>query len=186
MNRQYGLAIGAVALAMHAFVVGGFVESFFFLVALPWACIAIIAYRGNLEIAPAMASVMTVVLVGSSIGIAAMARPGTDLVPLYSLGLIPSIMSWVALSAYLRHLRHLAEIAYIEELEADDDVPHESWDDNDDQMGPTSQPERWTDANAASAHPDRQAHKSQRAMNYVGRAQTERRYRSSPTHMSAA
>jgi hypothetical protein len=171
MNRQYGLAIGAVALAMHAFVVGGFVESFFFLVALPWACIAIIAYRGNLEIAPA---------------IAAMARPGTDLVPLYSLGLIPSIMSWVALSAYLRHLRHLAEIAYIEELEADDDVPHESWDDNDDQMGPTSQPERWTDANAASAHPDRQAHKSQRAMNYVGRAQTERRYRSSPTHMSAA
>jgi hypothetical protein len=113
----------SLVMAVHALVVGRYLESTFFLAAFPWGWVALTALLDRLDMARAMGITMTGLLLLTSAILLLNITPFSqgDLVPLYSLGLFPSLIIWVCLPVFIRYLLsgHSAE-------GRDNDLPGES------------------------------------------------------------
>jgi hypothetical protein len=186
MVRHYGLSLGATALAAHSFLVGGFLESFFFLVALPWAWVAIAAYRGSLDNARAMSMVMMLTLAGSAVATALTAKPDFNPMPLYSLGLLPSILSWLALSGYLHYIQHQAALSPTENPGSAHDVFDDLLDDLVHELRAIKQREHMPRFNADVAWKLQQQALSFEEPEEQSWSQSARGLRSTPAYLSAA
>jgi hypothetical protein len=96
----------SLVMAAHALVVGRYLESTFFLAAFPWGWVALTALLDRLDMARAMGITMTGLLLLTSAILLLNITPFSqgDLVPLYSLGLFPSLIIWVCLPVFIRYL----------------------------------------------------------------------------------
>jgi hypothetical protein len=119
-------------MAAHAYVVGGAIDSPFFLVALPWVMVAIWAFQGNLRAIPSMAWVMLLILTASMVYLVIETPPTRDAAPVISLTIVPSIISWLGLILYLRHLRR--EELIWRSIEAEYEPDNSGWTGNADRL----------------------------------------------------
>ena len=104
-TRYWGLFWIAAGLSAHAALVGGQLESSFFVMLFFWGFVACSALRGRLEAAQSMAVVMVLALGG----LAAATLAGHAAAPsraYKAFALYPALVSWISVFFYIRHLRH--------------------------------------------------------------------------------
>lgn len=103
-KRYWGLFWIAAGLSAHAAIVGGQLESNFFLMLFFWGFVAMMALRGSLELAQSMA-VLMIMLLAVICGAALFgAAPRSDLA-YTTFALYPSLVSWISVLIYIRFLR---------------------------------------------------------------------------------
>lgn len=102
--RHWGLFWIAAAMALHALVVGGMLQSLFFLMAFFWGWVAVAALRDKLEAAQAMAVVMTALLLAAAGLSLQQGGGGPADVAYYTFALYPALVSWVCVFFYIRFL----------------------------------------------------------------------------------
>lgn len=103
-SRYWGLFWIAAGLSIHAFVVGKFLGSSFFMMLFFWGFVAISALRGSLEAAQSMAVVMTVMLAGVTLATVLGGGAANELAYM-TFALYPALVSWVSVFFYIRYLR---------------------------------------------------------------------------------
>jgi hypothetical protein len=102
--RHWGLFWTAAAMALHAAVVGGLLQSLFFLMAFFWGWVAVAALKDKLEAAQAMAIVMIILLLAVA-GLSLQKGAGGPAdVAYYTFALYPALVSWVCVLFYIRFL----------------------------------------------------------------------------------
>ena len=101
----------ALAMSLHAFVVGRVLESTFFIAAFTWGWVAIAALRNSLEAAQAMVITMTFLLVAAIVAAAMTMEPG-HLQAYYSLALIPAAVANICFFFYIRFLEQQGRSRY--------------------------------------------------------------------------
>jgi hypothetical protein len=102
--RHWGLFWVSAAMALHAAVVGGLLQSLFSLMVFFWGWVAVAALRNKLEAAQAMAVVMTVLLLAVA-GLSLQKGGGGQAeVAYYTFALYPSLVSWVCVFFFIRFL----------------------------------------------------------------------------------
>lgn len=102
--RHWGLFWTAAAMALHAAVVGGLLQSLFFLMAFFWGWVAVAALKDKLEAAQAMAVVMIILLLAVAGLSLQKGAGGTADVAYYTFALYPALVSWVCALFYIRFL----------------------------------------------------------------------------------
>lgn len=105
MNQRYWVLFWiALAMAAHSAIVGRLLGSSFFMLLFFWGWVAAAAYRGQLESARAMAVIMIVILVGTSVALALRPAEFTNELAYYTFALYPAVVSWICVYFYVRHL----------------------------------------------------------------------------------
>lgn len=128
MTRHLGIASGAIVMAAHAYIVGGVIDSAFFLVALPWVMVAIWAFQGDLRAIPSMAWVMVLLLTASLFVSLVTTPPSKGALSVLSLSIVPSIISWLGLILYLRHLSRVELTDTLDDLQEEYEIENRYWD----------------------------------------------------------
>lgn len=103
-RRYWGLFWVSAGLAAHAAVVGGQLESNFFLMLFFWGFVAMAALRGSLEIAQSMTVVMILMLC-ALITAHVLRGDAPPSLAYATFALYPSLVSWVSVFFYIRFLR---------------------------------------------------------------------------------
>jgi hypothetical protein len=102
--RHWGLFWIAAAMALHAAVVGGLLQSLFSLMVFFWGWVAVAALKDKLEAAQAMTVVMVVLLLALA-GVSVQKGAGSPAdVAYYTFALFPALVSWVCTFFYIRFL----------------------------------------------------------------------------------
>jgi len=104
-DRRYVLVVTvALCMAVHAVVIGRYLESVFFLTAFAWVWVGLAALRGDLMSARTMALTMIGVLTVSSVLSLSFGSRQDGLVAVFSLAILPGAVIWVSVLFYMVHL----------------------------------------------------------------------------------
>jgi hypothetical protein len=105
MSIKYpGVILVSAAMAVHAAVVGRYLESVFFIIAFCWAWVGVTAFRDRLQSAQSMTLTMVALLVLIVLPVALLRLDAESLVAHLSLAIIPGIVSWACMFLYIRHV----------------------------------------------------------------------------------
>ena len=106
MAGRRSLLVTAVALCMavHAVVIGRYLESVFFLTAFPWAWVGLVALRGDLASARTMALTMIGVLAVYSALLLLLGTQQHGLAAVFSLAILPGAVTWISVVFYIAYL----------------------------------------------------------------------------------
>lgn len=107
--RYPGVILTSLAMALHAALVGRYLESVFFIVAFCWAWVAVTALRDRLQSAQSMVLTMMGLLLCLVLPIAIARLSSTTLAAHLSLAIVPGIVSWACMFIYIRHVRQQDE-----------------------------------------------------------------------------
>ena len=102
-NRQSFIVGLCVGMAVHALVIGRYLESVFFLTAFPWAWVGLVVFRSDIKSAQTMALTMIGVMLVSTMLLLAGETGGHARTALLSLAIVPSTISWICLVLYINH-----------------------------------------------------------------------------------
>lgn len=102
--RYPGVILTSLAMALHAAIVGRYLESVFFIVAFCWAWVAVTAYRDRLQSAQSMVLTMMVLLLFVVLPLSALRLASASLAAYLSLAIMPGIISWACMFIYIRHV----------------------------------------------------------------------------------
>lgn len=122
--RHPGIILVSLIMAIHAVMIGRYLESVFFLMAFCWAWMGVTAFRDRLQLAQSMALIMVAILLLAALPLAVLNLDRASLTPYLSLALIPGVISWACMYFYIRHItvkRH-------DDQDADRDDAAYAWD----------------------------------------------------------
>ena len=94
----------AICMAVHAVVIGRYLESVFFLTAFPWAWVGLAALRGDLVSARTMVLTMIGVLSVSSALLLLVGTQQHGLTAFFSLARLPGAVTWISVLFYIAYL----------------------------------------------------------------------------------
>ncbi len=102
--RYPGVIVVSAAMAVHAAVVGRYLESVFFIIAFCWAWVGVTAFRDRLQSAQSMTLTMMAMLLLIVLPVALLRLDAENLVAHLSLAIVPGIVSWACMFLYVRHV----------------------------------------------------------------------------------